>query len=357
MDLPGRECAICAHYIPFAYEDDPKKRQEDGEPAVDQGAGEDCRPREFPPNETLQICSKNHAIDACYFCLDQYVSVGLDTRGAAACGAMDCLHPDCDHKYTFDEIKQITTPATFSRYDELLTRKAVTEQPNFRWCLRSGCGAGTIYDPGDSLSELTCQDMAFELSLELTQQERLITCSECGFEMCFVHQVPWRTRPSTVAHQGQGAPGPVSPEGCQGCKDDLLNRGEETSEAWIAKNTKECPGPQCNVDSTDLIDSAERVIQRDPPVRRMRDRCRAGSQTPTSRTCFPGKYRILRIWEAEEGLSPLRRKLSGKTREEERPMHALKRAHDGSDKQINMNKLFSSHDLDKTILDHTIPNS
>lgn len=204
--------------------------------------------RRFPPDDALQTCSKSHRLDACYQCLDRYVNEALDSRGAGACEAIECPQTTCNHVFTFDEIKKITIPATFARYDELLTRKFAREQPNFRWCLHPGCGSGAIYYTEDVWEELGCRGIVFEAAPPLTEPGRYIQCRECGFGMCFTHQGPCLTSHRTRRQRQERRHWSRSAQGCAQCRQELLNKGSETNtDTWIASNTKPCPGPECGV--------------------------------------------------------------------------------------------------------------
>lgn len=226
-----------------------KDRYQDGaETLADAEHGTEQDLQSFPADEVLQTCSESHRLDVCYSCLDLSISTALDTRGPAACNAIQCPKPTCHHTYTFDEIKKITSPKTFTRYDDLLTRKVLGEDPNFRWCLRPGCGSGATYYTGDVWEELGCRGMVFHEDPRLTEPGRWIRCRECGFDMCFEHQlpctIPFRSRPD----QGQNPLWTLSAQGCAQCRQALLDRGsEDSTEAWIAKNTKRCPRTWCRV--------------------------------------------------------------------------------------------------------------
>lgn len=243
----SRECAICRAEFPVA----PLQKQHygDGEEIsadTEHGTGQD--PQSFPPDEALQTCSESHSLDTCYSCLDLYISTALDTRGPAACDAIECPQPTCHHIYTFDEIKKITSSATFSRCDDLLTGKLLAEDPNFRWCLRPGCGSGATYYAGDVWAELGCRGIVFGADARLTEPGRWIACPECGFGMCFAHQVPCETRFRSWSEQMKDPAWTLSAQGCALCRQELLDRGsEESTDTWLAKNTKPCPRIGCGV--------------------------------------------------------------------------------------------------------------
>jgi hypothetical protein len=107
-----------------------------------------------------------------------------------------------------------STANTF-RYDQLSTREAINDDPDWKWCLRPGCPSGQIHPNGDA--------------------EPIITCSECGFRMCAKHNREW--------HGG---------ETCQeydyrvsGQKDRDQAAQEAASQAAVNQLSRKCPGKKC----------------------------------------------------------------------------------------------------------------
>lgn len=246
MVILGRECAVCLQYLPVAPPQEARNIQDGGETQMDPSQGPGLDLQRFPPDEVLRTCSQSHLLDICYSCYDLHVSTALDTRGLGACNAIQCPQVSCDHKYTFDEIKNITSQKTFSRYDDLLTRKALEDEPNFRWCINPGCGSGAIYCADDIWEEMGCRGMVFEVDPRLTEPGRWIQCPNCKFDMCFVHHVPCPTNFRGRLEQRKDPIWTLSAKACAKCRQDLLNLGSEDSDAiWIDKNTKRCPGFGC----------------------------------------------------------------------------------------------------------------
>lgn len=79
---------------------------------------------------------------------------------------------------------------------------------NFRWCLRSGCDNGALYDADDTR----------------------IQCIECRFSMCYKHQTPWHTGFTCDEYDSQRKHG---------------DPDYQKTQRWIQENTKSCPG--CSV--------------------------------------------------------------------------------------------------------------
>lgn len=245
--MDTRTCSVCFAEIPVSTTQTQHDENET-EVAGEDGHGPGHNLQSFPPNGALPECSKSHNLDTCYSCLDNYIRCQMDVCGPAACNAIECTEPTCHHIYTFDEIKKITTPATFSRYDEILTRKVLREIPNFRWCLGTGCGSGAIYYAKDPWEDMGCRGQIFLPEPLLTEPGRLITCPDCKFTMCFTHQVPCFKQIRSCLERYRDPYLTLSAQGCAQCRQEILDRGsEDSSEAWIAKNTKRCPRLSCRV--------------------------------------------------------------------------------------------------------------
>lgn len=248
MVIIGRECAICLQDLPVKFPQEAKNIQVGDEAQLDPSQGHGFDLQTFPHDEVLRTCNQRHVLDICYSCLDHHVGTSLDTRGIGACNAISCPIVSCDHKYTFDEIKNIASPKTFSRYDDLLTRRVLENDPKFRWCVNSGCGSGAIYCADDIWEEMGCRGMVFEVDPRLTEPGRWIQCPNCKFDMCFKHQVPCPTKFRSGLEQRKDPAWTLSAKGCAKCRQDLLNCGAEDDDTiWMAKNTKPCPGFGCGV--------------------------------------------------------------------------------------------------------------
>jgi hypothetical protein len=98
------------------------------------------------------------------------------------------------------------------RYEKFLLQNFLSKEPNFRWCLRQGCGNGQIY--------------------QTSPRNPKISCEVCGFEMCFKHQVPWHNEMTCGEY------------------DDSKTHGDprfQQTQQLIASSTKQCPNPACKV--------------------------------------------------------------------------------------------------------------
>lgn len=156
----------------------------------------------------------NHEIDFCTGCLGRHVQARLEEHGRSRCDQIACPSGGCKRLLTYDEIRLYTSESTFAIYDQYLNVNALSQFPNFRWCLRPGCENGQLYDLEDG---------------NVPWGGPLVRCEECAFNMCYTHSVPW--------HKGQT---------CKQYSSDQGDPSSQLSREWITGNTKKCP--KCKVD-------------------------------------------------------------------------------------------------------------
>ncbi|KAJ4316851.1 hypothetical protein N0V84_007643 [Fusarium piperis] len=78
--------------------------------------------------------------------------------------------PECRELLEYVDIQRYANNQTFTRYETLALRAAMSEAENFIWCT-SGCGSGQIHDSGS--------------------EQPIVTCLHCGHRSCFHHNVAW----------------------------------------------------------------------------------------------------------------------------------------------------------------------
>ncbi|KAJ9151297.1 RBR-type E3 ubiquitin transferase [Pleurostoma richardsiae] len=238
-----RECAICAESVPDVTDGTPG--DEAAWSAATRGFPGDWARlvRAFPTPALLPECSGRHALDACRGCLARHLEASLEALGRAGCDRLSCPSPGCGHVYTHAQLAALATSETFARYDRFRLLSVLAALPNFRWCLREGCGSGQIYDGVPSAAPQPQPQpppfglLAAQLAGASGSAGR-VACDACGFEMCFAHQTPWHAGLSCAAYDRQlrGGRGPAEEQ-----------REEAATRAWIAAHTKACPGPGCGV--------------------------------------------------------------------------------------------------------------
>lgn len=164
------------------------------------------------PLKLAQTC--DHPVDFCTGCFDRHVKAKLEDDGRAGCDKIACPHPGCGRLLAYDEIRLYAEECTFVTYDQYLNLNALSQFPNFRWCLGPDCENGQLYDLEDER--------------DLPRGGPLIQCEECQFAMCYTHSVPW--------HKGQT---------CKQYASEHTDPNSQLSRDWIDENTKNCP--RCSV--------------------------------------------------------------------------------------------------------------
>ncbi|KAK3388837.1 hypothetical protein B0T20DRAFT_86585 [Sordaria brevicollis] len=169
------------------------------------------------PDDTCSVCldSKNlslmaykitpgcnHKPTVCNACLGHWITSELETK---MWDRIKC--PECPKPLEFAYVRRNAPRSVFKRYDELATRAALGNIPNFRWCKSAKCNSGQIDD-------VKC--VRFK-------------CKACRASHCIKHDVPW--------HSG---------ETCEEYdkRNTQKKRDEKASEAEITKSSKKCPS--CN---------------------------------------------------------------------------------------------------------------
>ncbi|KAL0468624.1 hypothetical protein QR685DRAFT_309225 [Neurospora intermedia] len=144
----------------------------------------------------------NHKPTICNACLSQWIASELETK---MWDRIKC--PECPKSLEFADVQRNASKSVFRRYDDLATRAALGNIPNFRWCKSSKCNSGQIDD-------VRC--VRFK-------------CKACKNSHCIKHDVPW--------HSG---------ETCEEYdkRNTQKKKDERASEAEITKSSKKCPS--CN---------------------------------------------------------------------------------------------------------------
>ncbi|KAJ3536572.1 hypothetical protein NM208_g6661 [Fusarium decemcellulare] len=78
--------------------------------------------------------------------------------------------PECRELLEYADIQRYANKQTFTRYETLALRAAMSEADNFIWCT-SGCGSGQIHESGAA--------------------QPIVTCLHCNHRSCFHHNVAW----------------------------------------------------------------------------------------------------------------------------------------------------------------------
>ncbi|KAK5162929.1 uncharacterized protein LTR77_011090 [Saxophila tyrrhenica] len=139
-----------------------------------------------------------HEISACRACVQHWIETQVDDNGVAN---VRCL--ECRELLTHADVQQHATRQTFSRYDGLVTRAALGDDPEFVWCRNSGCGAGQIHVGGEDAP--------------------LFRCRACDYRYCIACDEPWHVGETCEAFTRRMDGGSVDADGHE--NDD---NGEDT---------------------------------------------------------------------------------------------------------------------------------
>ncbi|KAI0430894.1 hypothetical protein F5Y09DRAFT_306433 [Xylaria sp. FL1042] len=119
--------------------------------------------RGFPKSPISPVCG--HEAQCCLSCLATHLTSQLESNSPKS---FTC--PQCRGELPYASIQQYATPETFTKYDKLLARNGLSEEPNFCWCT-AGCGSGQLHQEG--------------------RENPLMICTNCHGKTCFTHQSPW----------------------------------------------------------------------------------------------------------------------------------------------------------------------
>ncbi|SPO03343.1 uncharacterized protein DNG_06025 [Cephalotrichum gorgonifer] len=120
-------------------------------------------PLDFPQTSVTATC--NHPPEACLECMRMSIKTDLDTK---IWTEIQC--PECPATLEYADVQQYADEETFSRFEELVLRAAMSQAENFVWCT-AGCGSGQIH--------------------ESSTRHPIVTCLHCGHRSCFQHGVAW----------------------------------------------------------------------------------------------------------------------------------------------------------------------
>ncbi|KAI1324733.1 hypothetical protein F5Y16DRAFT_380233 [Xylariaceae sp. FL0255] len=119
--------------------------------------------RDFPNGRISPTCQ--HEAQCCRSCLARHLDLQLQSNGSKS---FTC--PECREAIPYASIQEYASPETFMKYDQLMARNGLSEEPNFCWCT-AGCGSGQLHLDGE--------------------ESPLMICNNCQSMTCFTHQSPW----------------------------------------------------------------------------------------------------------------------------------------------------------------------
>ncbi|KAM0561716.1 hypothetical protein ACHAPJ_002885 [Fusarium lateritium] len=117
----------------------------------------------FPRFSVTATCT--HPPSTCLDCVQLSIESDLNSK---LWTEIRC--PECRELLEYADIQRYANKQTFTRYETLALRAAMSEAENFIWCT-SGCGSGQIHESGSA--------------------QPIVICLHCNHRSCFHHNVAW----------------------------------------------------------------------------------------------------------------------------------------------------------------------
>ncbi|KAM0343649.1 hypothetical protein ACHAPU_008401 [Fusarium lateritium] len=117
----------------------------------------------FPRFSVTATCA--HSPSTCLDCVQLSIESDLSTK---LWTEIRC--PECRELLEYADIQRYANQQTFTKYETIALRAAMSEAENFVWCT-SGCGSGQIHESGSD--------------------HPIVTCLHCNHRSCFQHNVAW----------------------------------------------------------------------------------------------------------------------------------------------------------------------
>jgi hypothetical protein len=131
-----------------------------------------------------------------------------------------CPELECGVKIDYDTVENIllfnNDQTLFERYDRYVVHQQLEKMDEFIWCANPSCNTGQLNDGGIL--------------------NNIVTCFHCHEKTCFTHKIKW--------HQGLT------------CAeyDEGIDPDDQTSQRWIAENSKKCPNCPYQIEKSDGCD-------------------------------------------------------------------------------------------------------
>lgn len=122
---------------------------------------------DYATQSTTELCA--HSQDICNTCIAAWITASLDNGNWSK---ISCLTADCGEVLQYRDVKHSASKADMSRYEKFATRDALSQMPDFKWCINPGCEHGQIHDDGGG-------------------REQILTCGSCNFKRCTACDRQW----------------------------------------------------------------------------------------------------------------------------------------------------------------------
>ncbi|CAK4034646.1 E3 ubiquitin- ligase [Lecanosticta acicola] len=172
--------------------------------------GDSKHPLDFPAKPPTAQCE--HPSRTCFECMHSWLASELDSNGSEN---IKCA--ECPQVLAFGDVRRLATESTFTAYETLITRNALSSLPEFAWCLSPTCTSGQLNNSADGSEN---------------DRENYMHCVACGYKQCLHHRVPWHTGETCTQYTYRTSG--------QKSRDE-----EAATRAIIDSISKKCPGPNC----------------------------------------------------------------------------------------------------------------
>lgn len=162
---------------------------------------------EYPSETALPSSCSAHCRNICLPCLGESLSAEISNKPLSRIG-----RPVCDQAWDRGFVEVHAKAGSVQAY---YTREALAlleALPEFRFCQSPTCHSGQLHASGAA--------------------EPIVTCTDCGFQSCFVHRMPW--------HNGRTCAEFDTPETKEERRDRLA-REKAAFEKKNGKGAKPCP--------------------------------------------------------------------------------------------------------------------
>ncbi|KAK4617727.1 E3 ubiquitin-protein ligase RNF19B [Fulvia fulva] len=116
----------------------------------------------------------DHGRETCRRCWHKWIETQV--KGGAALDQISCIQ--CSNVLVQSDIKKLCTGPVYTAYEDALLKAALSQDPDFRWCISPKCKGGQIHHGGD-----------------------IFTCNSCRHKACVHCNVAWHPEETCEAYK------------------------------------------------------------------------------------------------------------------------------------------------------------
>lgn len=191
--------------------------------------GDSHPPQNFPSKPATASCS--HTSQTCTECMHTWFASQLDAKGATE----DFTCPQCPSVLTHSELQLYTSPETFSHYEKLLTRNALSQLPEFAWCLDPNCPSGQLNFDNNNNNNNDIENNKNLLAAPAPAP--YMNCVACGYQQCVHHKCAWHHNETCAQYDLRMK--------ARRDDDEENKKNERKTEEMLDSVSKKCPGAGC----------------------------------------------------------------------------------------------------------------